>query len=155
MPLIKAAIAHNGLAFIDVISPCVTFNNVPTSTKSYHWVREHMEATNPLTLCPCSRRSPPSIHTARPLPCRLHDGSIINLYKREDKEIITSRRDAIAALEKTKENEQILTGILYLDPDSQGTHEILGTTETPLNTLGEKELCPGNELLQAFNESLR
>ncbi len=63
--------------------------------------------------------------------------------------------DGGANHEETKENEQILTGILYLDPDSEDTHEILGTIETPLNTLGEKELCPGNEVLQTFNESLR
>ena len=88
-------------------------------------------------------------------PVTLHDGSVIQLYKRDDEEIITSRREAIAALEETKENEQILTGILYLDPDSEDTHDILDTTDIPLNSLSEEELCPGNDVLQALNESLR
>ena len=155
VPMLKAAIAHKGLAFVDVISPCVTFNNVPTSTKSYGWVRDHMEATQSFDFIPLMQEITTEYAHGTATPVALHDGSIINLYKREDKEVITSRREAIAALEKTKEDEQILTGILYLDPDSQDTHEILGTTDTPLHTFGEKELCPGNDVLQAYNDSLR
>lgn len=155
VPMLKAAIAHKGLAFVDVISPCVTFNNVPTSTKSYSWVRDHMEATQSFDFIPLMQEITTEYPHGTATPVALHDGSIINLYKREDKEIISSRRQAIAALEETKEDEQILTGILYLDPDSQDTHEILGTTDTPLNTFGEKELCPGNDVLQAYNDSLR
>jgi len=164
--MLKAAIAHKGLAFVDVISPCVTFNNVPTSTKSYSWVRDHMEATQSFDFIPLMQEITTEYPHGTATPIALHDGSVINLFKRDDKEIITSRREAISALEETKENDQILTGILYLDssvahnvhfclPDSEDTHEILGTIETPLNTLGEKELCPGNEVLQTFNESLR
>ena len=155
LPILKAAIAHKGVAFVDVISPCVTFNNVPTSTKSYSWVRDHREATQSFDFIPLMQEITAEYPHGTAAPVALHDGSIINLYKREDKEVISSRREAIAALEETKEREQILTGILYLDPESQDTHQILGTTETPLNTLGEKELCPGNDVLQAFNESLR
>jgi len=155
VPMLKAAIAHKGLAFVDVISPCVTFNNVPTSTKSYGWVRDHMEATQSFDFIPLMQEITTEYAHGTATPVALHDGSIINLYKREDKEVITSRREAIAALEKTKEDEQILTGILFLDPDSQDTHEILGTTDTPLHTFGEKELCPGNDVLQAYNDSLR
>jgi len=155
VPMLKAAIAHKGLAFVDVLSPCVTFNNVPTSTKSYSWVRDHMEATQSFDFIPLMQEITTEYPHGTATPVALHDGSIINLYKREDKEVITNRREAIAALEETKEDEQILTGILYLDPDSQDTHEILGTTDTPLNTFGEKKLCPGNDVLQAFNESLR
>ena len=85
----------------------------------------------------------------------LHDGSIITLFKREDKEIITNKKDTINSLEEAKANDQILTGILYLNPDSEDFHEINQTTDTPLNQLTEEDLCPGNEVLQAFNESLR
>lgn len=155
VPMLKAAIAHKGLAFVDVLSPCVTFNNVPTSTKSYSWVRDHMEATQSFDFIPLMQEITTEYPHGTATPVALHDGSIINLYKREDKEVITNRRQAIAALEETKEDEQILTGILYLDPDSQDTHEILGTTDTPLNTFGEKELCPGNDVLQSYNDSLR
>lgn len=155
VPMLKAAVAHRGLAFVDVISPCVTFNNAPTSTKSYSWVREHLEITNTFDFIPLR----PEIVTEYPhgtsIPVTLHDGSIINLYKREDREVITSRREAINALEEAKSAEQILTGILYLNPDSADFHDINKTTATPLNQLGEAELCPGNEVLQAFNDGLR
>ena len=155
VPMLKAAIAHKGLAFVDVISPCVTFNNVPTSTKSYSWVRDHMEATQSFDFIPLRQEITAEYPHGEVSPITLHDGSIIKLYKRDDAEVLTSRREAIAALEETKENEQILTGILYLDPDSEDTHEILDITHTPLNELGEEELCPGNDALQALNESLR
>jgi 2-oxoglutarate/2-oxoacid ferredoxin oxidoreductase subunit beta len=155
VPMLKAAIAHKGLAFVDVVSPCVTFNNAPTSTKSYSWVREHMEVTNTFDFIPLR----PEITTEYPqgtsIPVTLHDGSIINLYKREDKEIVTSRREAINALEQARSASQVLTGILFLNPDSMDFHDINQTTATPLNRLGEKDLCPGNEVLQAFNDSLR
>lgn len=155
IPMLKAAIAHKGLAFLDVISPCVTFNNAPTSTKSYGWVRDHMEATNTFDFIPLRQEITTEYPHGTTTPVALHDGSIINLYKREDKAVITSKREAIASLEDARAEEQILTGILYLNPDSEDTHDILGTTDTPLNTLTETELCPGDKALQEFNESLR
>ena len=155
LPMIKAAISHKGLAFIDVISPCVTFNNAPTSTKSYSWVREHMEVTSTFDFIPLMQEITTEYEHGTNIPVTLHDGSIINLYKREDKEVITNKKDAIASLEEAKSFEQILTGILYLNPNSEDFHEINNTTDTPLNTLTEKELCPGNEMLQSLNESLR
>jgi len=155
LPMLKAAIAHKGMAFVDVLSPCVTFNNAPTSTKSYSWVRDHSEATNTFDFIPLR----PEITTEYPhgtaIPVPLHDGSVLNLYKREDKEVITSKKDAINDLEDAKSRDQILTGILYLNPDGEEYHQISNTTESPLNTLTETELNPGNKVLQEFNESLR
>jgi 2-oxoglutarate ferredoxin oxidoreductase subunit beta len=155
VPIFKAAIAHKGLAFVDVISPCVTFNNAPTSTKSYSYVREHIEATGTFDFIPLRQEITTEYPHGTAIPVTLHDGSIINLFKREDKEVITSKRDAIASLEDAKIAQHILTGILYLDPDSEDTHDILGTTDTPLNQLNEADLCPGNDALQRFNQSLR
>jgi len=155
VPILKAAIAHRGLAFIDVISPCVTFNNATTSTKSYSYVREHIEATGTFDFIPLRQEITTEYPHGAAIPVPLHDGSIINLFKREDKEVITSKRDAIASLEDAKIADHILTGILYLDPESEDTHDILGTTDTPLNQLNESDLCPGNDALQAFNQSLR
>ncbi|THB73688.1 MAG: 2-oxoacid:ferredoxin oxidoreductase subunit beta [Desulfobulbaceae bacterium] len=155
IPIIKAAIAHKGLAFVDVVSPCVTFNNAPTSTKSYSYVRDHMEATGTFDFIPLMQEITTDYDHGTTVPVTLHDGSIVKLKKREDKEVISSRKLAISAMEQAKEEDSILTGILYLDPESEDTHEILGTTQTPLNTLGERELCPGNKVLQEFNRSLR
>jgi len=155
VPMLKAAISHKGLALLDVISPCVTFNNAPTSTKSYSWVRDHIEATGTFDFIPLR----PEITTEYPhgstIPVTLHDGSVINLHKREDKEIITNKKEAIGALEEAKKDNQILTGILYLNPDSEDFHDIINTIETPLNRMTETDLCPGNATLQAFNDSLR
>jgi len=155
VPMLKAAISHKGMAFVDVISPCVTFNNAPTSTKSYSWVREHMEATATFDFIPLQQEITTEYDHGSTIPVALHDGSIITLYKREDKEVITSKKEAISSLEESKANNQILTGILYLNPESEDFHDINKTTETPLSELTEKDLCPGNEALQALNESLR
>ncbi len=155
VPMLKAAISHKGMAFVDVISPCVTFNNAPTSTKSYSWVREHMEATATFDFIPLQQEITTEYDHGSTISVALHDGSIITLFKREDKEVITSKKEAISSLEESKANNQILTGILYLNPESEDFHDINKTTDTPLNELTEKDLCPGNEALQALNESLR
>jgi 2-oxoglutarate ferredoxin oxidoreductase subunit beta len=155
VPMLKAAIAHKGMAFVDVLSPCVTFNNAPTSTKSYSWVRDHREATNTFDFIPLQPEITTEYDHGSHIPVPLHDGSILNLYKREDKEVITSKKDAINDLEDAKSRKQILTGILYLNPDTEEYHQISNTTESPLNGLTETELNPGNTVLQEFNESLR
>lgn len=155
VPMLKAAIAHKGLAFVDVISPCVTFNNAPTSTKSYSWVREHMDVTNTFDFIPLRGAITTDYPHGTSIPVTLHDGSTIVLYKREDTEVLTSRKEAINALEQAKSEQQILTGILYLNPESIDFHDINQTVSVPLNQLGETALCPGNSILQQFNDSLR
>jgi 2-oxoglutarate ferredoxin oxidoreductase subunit beta len=155
VPLIKAAISHRGFAFIDVISPCVTFNNAPTSTKSYSWVRDHMEVTNTFDFIPLRQEITTDYPDNTAVPVTLHDGSIIKLFKQEEQYIVTDRKDAIAAIEEARYNELLLTGFLYLNPDSEEFHDINKTVATPLNQLDEKTLCPGNEALAALNESLR
>ncbi|PID41141.1 MAG: 2-oxoglutarate ferredoxin oxidoreductase subunit beta [Proteobacteria bacterium] len=155
VPILKAAIAHKGLAFVDAVSPCVTFNNVPSSTKSYHWVREHMEATRTFDFIPLRQEIHADYQDGETSTIELHDGSVIRLQKREEGALITSRQEALKTLHQVKKKGNLLTGMLYLDPDSEDTHEILGTTERPLNQLSEKELCPGNKVLQDINEMFR
>ena len=153
--MLKAAVAHRGLAFLDIISPCVSFNNAPGSTKSYSWVREHMEATQTFDFIPPRTEITAHYDHGTSIPVTLHDGSILNLHKHADQEGLTSRIDAIAALEQARTTRHILTGLLYINPESKDTHEILGTTDTPLNRLGPDELCPGNAVLQEINKSFR
>ncbi len=153
--MLKAAIAHKGLAFLDIISPCVTFNNVPTSTKSYSWVREHMEATATFDFIPYRQEITADYPDGSTIPVTLHDGSILKMHKQKHKTGFSSRSAAIAELEKAKEAKHILTGIIYLDPQSKDTHEILETSATPLNAMDTGELCPGNEVLQELNERFR
>ncbi len=155
VPLLKAAMSHTGMAFIDVISPCVTFNNTPGSTKSYHWVREHSEATNTFDFVPFRQEITTEYKEGATEAVTLHDNSIIYLHKGESVNHVTDRRQAVDQLEEHKERGQILTGVLYIDPESEDTHEIIKTVDKPLNLLGEQDLCPGSEELEKINESFR
>ena len=152
VPLIKAAISHQGFAFIDVISPCVTFNNTAASTKGYEYVRDHMAATGKMDFVPVRQEITADYAPGYTHEVTLHDGSVIHLYK-EDGVNAQDRNDAIRAIQEYEARGKILTGLLYIDPDSSDLHEILGTFKRPLRDLTENELCPGSRALDAINAS--
>jgi 2-oxoglutarate ferredoxin oxidoreductase subunit beta len=155
VPLVKAAIEHEGSAFIDVLSPCVAFNNHPGSTKSYDYVRAHNDAVNRLDFV--SPRSPIAVSYA-PGSVELveqHDGSIVALRKLNDEYDIHDRLAAMNFLAVHAAKGEIVTGLLYLNPAPEDLHDHAHTVETPLNSLTEKELCPGSEALAKINASLR
>ncbi len=85
----------------------------------------------------------------------LHDASVIYLYKEAEHEQVTDRCLAMEALEHHKKRGRILTGILYIDPEGNDTHEILHTSKRPLNAMDEQDLCPGNDVLSAINDRFR
>ncbi len=155
VPLLKAAIRHKGFAVVDVISPCVTFNNTPSSTKSYQWVRDHMEATSTFDFIPQQQEITAQYEKGETQSVTLHDGSVIHLHKSDNSFDVTKRRAAIDALEEHREKGQILTGILHVNDGLQDTHDIIESTDKPLNRLSEKELCPGNQTLQNIFENYR
>jgi 2-oxoglutarate ferredoxin oxidoreductase subunit beta len=155
IPLIKGAIAHSGLAFIDVISPCVTFNNTASSTKSYQYVREHIEATNTFDFVPLQQEILTQYSEGSSQEVVMHDGSIIHLHKADSTKDVTNRLKAVTNLELEKEKGRLPTGLLYVNPDISETHDIINSTLRPLNSLTETDLCPGNTALQKINESLR
>ncbi len=155
VPLIKAALSHHGLAFLDVISPCVTFNNNPESTKSYHWVREHREENSEVDFTPFLQTIQTQYEEGTTEAVRLHDDSVIYLHKPEPGPSVTDRQEAIATLEEHKAKDRLLTGILYVNPESEDTHDLLHTTKIPLNALGKVELCPGTTLLAEINAAYR
>jgi 2-oxoglutarate ferredoxin oxidoreductase subunit beta len=155
VPLIKAALAQPGAAFVDVISPCVAFNNHAGSTRSYDYVREHNEAVNRLDFMP--RREPigADYQPGTTIDITQHDGSVLRLRKL-DAEYDPSNR--IAAMNYVQEHQargEIVTGLLYVDPDAQDLHAHLNTVDRALNGLAEAELCPGNAMLERINASLR
>ena len=154
-PLIKAAFEHRGAAFIDVISPCVTFNNHDGSTKSFDYVREHNIALNSLDFI--SGRAPIEIDygEGETQTVALHDGTAIRLRKLDAEHDWRDRSAALAALERHRAVGEIVTGLIYLDQDARDLHTRLNTSKRPLNQLGESELCPGAKALQALNASLR
>lgn len=155
VPLLKAAIAHKGFALVDVISPCVTFNNTTTSTKSYQWVRDHMEATATFDFIPLRKEITTQYEKGTTQSVILHDGGVIHLHKSDGSMDITKRRPAIDALERHREEGRLLTGILHINESLMDTHDILEVTDTPLNALSQKDLCPGSQVLQQINEAYR
>ena len=155
IPLIKAAMSHPGFAFLNVISPCVTFNNNLGSTKSYDYVREHMEATSTFDFVPLAREIKTTYEEGETQALTLHDGTVIQLHKLAKDWNPLDKISATNAVMNAKAKNEILTGLLYMNPDSQDLHDLIETGEKPLNSLGEKELCPGSEILKGINESFR
>ncbi len=155
LPLIKAAMSHKGFAFIDVISPCVTFNNNPGSTKSYDYVRDHIEATNMLDFVPHEEEITVSYEEGASTHVVLHDGTDLELTKLNKEWNPTDRVKTEKRVIEAKAKGEILTGLLYIEPDCPDLHDVLNTVNTPLNQLTEKELCPGSEVLEGLNEGFR
>jgi 2-oxoglutarate ferredoxin oxidoreductase subunit beta len=155
VPIIKAAIEHEGAAFIDVLSPCVAFNNHVGSTKSFDYVREHNEAVNFLDFI--TPRAPIKV-AYEPGTVEIveqHDGSKLALRKIAADYDAHDRLGAMTFLQKHAAEGQIVTGLLYVDREPEDLHVRLATVATPLNTLAEKELCPGSTMLEKINSSLR
>jgi 2-oxoglutarate ferredoxin oxidoreductase subunit beta len=155
VPIIKAAIQHKGASFIDVISPCVAFNNHAGSTKSFDFVREHNEAVNKLDFI--SSRMPIEVKY-EPGTVEIveqHDGSKLALRKLDADYDIHDRTAAMGFLQKHATNGQIVTGLLYMTKEPEDLHGHLDTVDTPLNVLEAAELCPGKSALEKINASLR
>jgi 2-oxoglutarate ferredoxin oxidoreductase subunit beta len=155
VPLLKAAISHNGAAFIDVVSPCVAFNNHLGSTKSFDFVREHNEAVNRLDFITAREPIHVDYEPGTVEVVTQHDGSILRLRKVAPDYDVHNRIAAMNYLQERHAAGEVVTGLLYLEPESQDLHNYLSTVEKPLNELDESELIPGAEALERFNQSLR
>ena len=155
VPLIKGAIEHKGAAFIDVISPCVAFNNHAGSTKSYEYVRNHNEAVNRLDFIESREEITADYAPGEVVTVAQHDGSTLRLRKLAQDYDPTDRIKAMNFLQERAAKGEVITGLLYVQPDSSDLHEHLNTVETPLNSLTERELCPGNVALERINAALR
>ncbi len=155
VPIIKAALRHPGAAFIDVISPCVAFNNHAGSTRSYDHVREHNDAVNRLDFMP--RRAPigADYPPGSTIDITQHDGSVLRLRKLDAEYDPANRISAANYIQEHQARGEIVTGLLYVDPVAHDLHAHLNTVEQPLNRLGEDELCPGGAMLERINASLR
>jgi 2-oxoglutarate ferredoxin oxidoreductase subunit beta len=155
VPLLKAAIAHHGAAFIDVVSPCVAFNNHPGSTKSYDYVREHNESVNRLDFMPTREPITAQYAPGSVRDIVLHDGGLLRLRKLDDAYDPADKVAAMAYLESRRAQGEVVTGLLYVHPDSADLHDAMQTVDAPLNALGDTELVPGSTGLAAVNGSLR
>ena len=155
VPLIKAAVQHRGAAFIDVISPCVAFNNHSGSTKSYDYVREHNEAVNRLDFIERKAEITTDYAAGEVIEVAQHDGSLVRLRKLAPDYDPTDRIKVMNYLQERAAAGEVVTGLLYVQPGSVDLHDHLNTVETPLNQLGERELCPGSVALDRINAALR
>ena len=155
VPLIKGALAHRGAAFIDVISPCVAFNNHAGSTKSYDYVREHNAAVNRLDFMPKRKEITTDYDPGDVTDVRQHDGSVLRLRKLQADYDPSDRIGAMNKIQAHQAKGEVITGLLYIDPESGDLHQHLSTFDTPFNQLGTKELSPGAAMLERINASLR
>ncbi|MDB5464619.1 MAG: ferredoxin oxidoreductase beta subunit, partial [Phenylobacterium sp.] len=155
VPLIKAALSHQGAAFIDCLSPCVQFNNHAGSTKSFDYVREHNEAVNRLDMIPA--RAPIHVDYAPGTTVKVaqHDGSVLSLHKLAELYNPNNRAQALGYLQARQARGQVVTGLLYIDPDSADLHDALETVDTPLTELDGAALIPGATALEKINAGLR
>jgi 2-oxoglutarate ferredoxin oxidoreductase subunit beta len=155
VPLIKAAIRHHGAAFIDCISPCVAFNNHLGSTKSFDYVREHNTAVNRLDVIEGREEIIADYEPGTVETVTQHDGSVLRLRKLAADYDPHDRLAAMTYFQERQAAGEVVTGLLYVEPEAEDLHDYCNTVETPLNALNEKELCPGPAALEKLNASLR
>jgi 2-oxoglutarate ferredoxin oxidoreductase subunit beta len=155
VPLIKGAMAHGGAAFIDVISPCVTFNNHGGSTKSYDYVRQHNEAVSRIDFMTPGEEITATYAPGEVVEVPQHDGTLLRLRKLHEGYQPTDRYAALGYMQQHAARGEILTGLLYVDPVATDLHASCNTVETPLHALGRDILCPGSAALAKINAALR
>ena len=154
-PLIKAALSHHGPAFIDCISPCVQFNNHVGSTKSFDYVRAHNEAVGALDMMVDHEPIAVDYAPGSSAAVTQHDGSVLSLHKLAHHYDPTDRIAAMAYLQAHQATGEVVTGLLYVDPNARDLHDNLETVATPLNALSDKDLTPGSAVLETLNAGWR
>ncbi|HEX8724514.1 MAG TPA: 2-oxoacid:ferredoxin oxidoreductase subunit beta [Gemmatimonadaceae bacterium] len=155
VPIIKAGLRHNGFALIDVISPCVSFNDHVGSTKSYRYTREHYEELAPVDFVPVRREIKAPEGAGATMSVTMHDGSVVRFRKTGDDYDPTDRDAAYAHVRRHQERGEVVTGLLYIDERSRDLHELNRTAATPLVELPFDALCPGNAALQELQADYR
>ena len=147
VPLIQAALHHKGFALIDVLSPCVTFNDHEGSTRSYLYTREHYEEAVHTDFVAPAREIAVSYAEGESLPVTLHDGSKVVLHKVDKSYDPTDRSAALARIVERQKQHEYLTGLLYIEPEQPEFHAINGSSDMPMNQLPYAKLNPGAEAL--------
>jgi 2-oxoglutarate/2-oxoacid ferredoxin oxidoreductase subunit beta len=155
VPLIQAGLKHNGFALIDVVSPCVTFNDHEGSTKSYAYTREHYEPAVHADFIPFERAIEVSYRDGEALPVVLHDGNRIVLRKCQAGYDPTDRAAASARIQEHMKQGEYLTGLLHVEPSQGEFHELNGTPEEPLNSVPYEKLSPGSKGLDKILSRFR
>jgi 2-oxoglutarate ferredoxin oxidoreductase subunit beta len=147
VPLLQAAIHHRGFALLDVISPCVTFNDHEGSTRSYAYTREHYEEAVHADFVPPQEPIAVDYAPGEVQAVTLHDGSRVLLRKVDAQHDPSDRAGALTSIQERLAHGEYLTGLLYLGAGQTEFHELNSTPEEPLNTLPYEKLNPGPEAL--------
>jgi 2-oxoglutarate ferredoxin oxidoreductase subunit beta len=152
--ILKGAIAHDGLSFIDVISPCVTFNNHEGSTKGYTYAKEHDELLHQIGFVQSYEQIEIDYEPGTVREVEMHDGSRIILKKLEEDYDPSSEIQALSRLHKAEKEGQMLTGLCYLRPEKKSFVSLLNLIDRPLWSLGEAETRPPREALEKIMREL-
>ena len=150
--LIKAAFSHDGISVLDIISPCVTFNNQDTAVHSYAWGREHEVALHELSYVPPAEEIMVDYEPGEAKEVTMHDGSKVILKKLELDYDPTDRAAAMQMLEEANAKQWLMTGLIYINPEQPSLMDIYNLTETPLNRLPVERLRPPKESIQKVND---
>jgi 2-oxoglutarate ferredoxin oxidoreductase subunit beta len=155
VPLLKAGLAHKGFAFIDVISPCVTFNDHEGSTKSYAYTREHQVEIVAADFVPPADEITTEYASGTVRNVMLHDGSWIRLRKVAEDYDPTDRDTAYSYIRKHQQLGEVSTGLLYVSTESKDMHGQADTIPMPLVDLPYDQLCPGSDALEKLQRQFR
>ena len=153
-PLLKAAISYGGTALLDIISPCVAFNNTSDSTKGYDWVKEHDDPLHDITYIPVQEEITTQYEPGETSTVTLHDGSQIVLRKLDESYDPKDKLGAIQALHNSNSEESLLTGLIYYDPDRPNLIQTENLVESPLVHLTTDALRPSEDSLNQIMSSL-
>jgi 2-oxoglutarate ferredoxin oxidoreductase subunit beta len=155
LSLLKAALAHRGTVMLDVISPCVTFNDHEGSTKSYAYAKEHDDPVEDVTFVPFFEDITVEYEPGTVQEVMMHDGSRLVLKKLEDDYDATDKIGALKRLHETARRGEFATGLLYIEPDRDDFLTLLNVVDEPLATLPLDRVRPGPDALEEIMESLR
>ena len=153
--MLKAAIAHQGTVMLDVVSPCVTFNDHEGSTKSYKYMKDHEEPLQDISFVAAFEEINVDYDPGDTVQVTMHDGSRLQLHKIEEDYDPTDRIRAITRLHEARQNNEVLTGVFYVNPTAPTFIDVLNLTEEPLTTLPESVVRPRREVLAQVMAELR
>jgi 2-oxoglutarate/2-oxoacid ferredoxin oxidoreductase subunit beta len=151
--LLKAALSHDGIAVLDIISPCVTFNNQDNAYHSYAWGKDHEEPLHDITYVAPRNEIvlEREMEEGEVREVNMHDGSVVILKNLEKGYDPTSRMEALRVMEEAQRNSWLITGLLYIDTSKPSLTETYNLTDTPLNRLSEADLRPAPEMIDKVN----
>ncbi|MGH9148487.1 MAG: 2-oxoacid:ferredoxin oxidoreductase subunit beta, partial [Vicinamibacterales bacterium] len=155
LSLLKAALAHRGTVMLDVLSPCVTFNDHEGSTKSYSYVKDHDEPVNEVSFVPSFEDIAVDYDPGSTQEVTLHDGSKLYLKKLEETYDPTDKLSAMRRLHETARRGEFATGLIYIEPDRDDFMTLLNLVDEPLATLPLSKIRPPKAALDEIMESLR